>query len=511
MPIDIKLGRLADTEREILRKAPDPLYRFLTMAWPEIESAPFIDNWHLPIVCERLQAVSSGEVKRLIINVPPGTTKSLTVSVAWPVWEWIERPSTKWMFASYDASLVGTVQGGKVIDLLQSKWFIDRWGELLIEKGPAASMFYTTKGGFRFATSPGGKGTGRHVDIQVVDDPNKPQEVGGTHAVTKKAINAVSRWYHATASSRRADPANFRRVIVMQRLHEDDLAGEMLREQGWDHLCLPMRKTSKVCVCLKDCTPEDPRTEEGELLWPERFPEEVVKELETTEMGPAVASAQLEQRPTPASGGMFQKEWFKYWHHNQGIKPRVEEEFPCKQEYCKVLPRSGAFIQSWDMTFKKGDGTDYVAGGLWLKAGVDFFLVWQVCRRMSFTESVRAVEEMSVREPRALTKLIEDKANGPAVEDSLKHKIAGIVLVNPEGGKEARANATTGLFEAGNVYIPHPDLAPWVQDYRTQLVTFPRGVNDDMVDQTTQALIRLHVRSSPIAEAMRAIKASANG
>jgi len=511
MATSLYLGNLADTEREIVRRSPDSLYRFLTMAWAEIDPSPFVDNWHLPIVCERLQAVSSGEVKRLVINVPPGTTKSLTVSVAWPAWEWISRPSTKWMFASYDASLVGTVQGGRVIDLLQSKWFIDRWGELLVDKAPAASMFQTAAGGFRFATSPGGKGTGRHVDIQVVDDPNKPQEVGGTHAVTKKAINAVSRWYHATAASRRADPANFRRVIVMQRLHEDDLAGEMLREGGWDHLCLPMRKTHKVCVCHRDCTPEDQRTEEGELLWPERFPEEVVRELETTEMGPAVAAAQLQQRPTPASGGMFQKAWFRYWHHKAGVRPPQEDEFPCVQDFCKVLPRNGTWLQSWDMTFKGGDGTDYVAGGLWLKVGVDHFLVKQVCRRMSFTETVREVKAMTEAEPRALTKLIEDKANGPAVEDTLKREISGIVLVNPEGGKEARANAVTGLFEAGNVFIPHPDLAPWVQDYRTQLVTFPRGVNDDMVDQTTQALIRLHVRSSPLAEAMRAIKASSNG
>lgn len=507
----LQLGRLADTDREIIRRAPDPLYRFLKMAWAEVEPVSFVDNWHLPVICERLQAVSKGEIKRLVINVPPGTTKSLTVSILWPAWEWIDRPSTKWMFASYDASLVGTIQGGKVIDILQSRWYLDRWGSKLKDTSPAASMFETTSGGFRFATSPGGKGTGRHVDIQVVDDPNKPQEVGGTHAVTKKALNAVSRWYHATASSRRADPANFRRVIVMQRLHEDDLAGEMLREQGWDHLCLPMRKTHKVCVCLKDCTPEDPRTEEGELLAPDRFPEHVVKELETTEMGPAVASAQLEQRPTPASGGMFQKDWFKYWHYNQGVRTPIDEEFPVvDQEYCKVLPSTGTWVQSWDMTFKKGDGTDYVAGGLWLKVGISFFLVWQVCRRMSFTESAAAVKAMCGREPRCITILIEDKANGPAVEDTLKRDIPGIVLVNPEGGKEARANAVTGLFQAGNVYIPHPSLAPWTNDYRTQLSTFPRGVNDDMVDQTTQALIRLHVRSSPLAEAMKALKASRN-
>jgi len=482
------------------------------MAWHLVEPVDFVDNWHIPVMCERLQAVSAGEIKRLVINVPPGTMKSLTVSVFWPLWEWIERPETKWMFASYDASL-SRRDALRMLKIIQSEWYERRWETRLTEPRPSATDYSNTAGGFRFSTSVAGKATGRHADIQVVDDPIKPKEVSGSAAVTRKAITMVSQWWRETMSSRRADPETFRRVIVMQRLHEDDLAGEMLREDGWDHLCLPMRRERTiVCVCgRKGCTPEDKRTKDGELLWPKRFPELTVSELERVEMGPSVAAAQLQQRPTPAGGGIIQKGWFRYWHRRDGVRPPRDELFPCEQETCKPLPDHGVWIQSWDMTFKKSDGSDFVAGGVWLYVKPDAFLVDQVCARMSFIEATQAVIDMTKKHPKAITKLIEDKANGPAVEDVLKSKIPGIVLVNPQGGKEARLHAVSGLFQAGNVYVPHPELASWVPAYRVQVATFPRGINDDMVDQTSQALIRLVRRHVPFVDAMRAVRDQLRG
>ena len=482
------------------------------MAFPQVEPTPFVDNWHIEVLCDYLEAVSRNEIKRLVINVPPGTMKSLTVSVFWPLWEWIKRPETKWMFASYDATLAAR-DGRRMLRVLQTKWFQKRFDPRLTEIRPAATDFDNTAGGFRFATSVAGKATGRHADIQVVDDPIKPHDMRGSLAVTKKAIDAVSTWWKETMASRRSDPETFRRVIVMQRLHEDDLAGEMLREGGWTHLCLPMRaEPSKVCVCLDPgCTPEDPRTKEGELLWPERFPEDVVREDETVGMGPSVAAAQNQQRPTPAAGGIFQKSWFRYWHNSPDVPVPNDPKFPCRDKVCRVLPEGGSLLQSWDMTFKGTDGTDFVAGGVWLHVPPDFYLLHQVCARMSFIEACRAVVDVSNRYPEALTKLIEDKANGPAIVDVLKSKFPGLVLVNPEGGKEARAHAVSGLFEAGNVFIPHDDLASWVPAYRAQIATFPRVVNDDMVDQTTQALLRMRQRHVPLVEAMRAVQKQLGG
>lgn len=491
----------------VLRDEAGSLHRFVRMAFRQVEPTRFIDNWHIGLLCEYLEAVSRNEISRLVINVPPGTMKSLAVSVFWPTWEWIKRPTTKFMFASYDATLSAR-DGRRMLRLLQSGFFQKRFDPRLTELRPAATDFDNTDGGFRFATSVAGKATGRHADIQVVDDPIKPHDMRGSLAVTKKAIQSVSTWWKETMSSRRADAATFRRVIVMQRLHEDDLAGEMLAEGGWTHLCLPMRaEPVRVCVCGNvECTPEDPRRVEGELLWPERFPESVIREDETIGMGASVSAAQNQQRPTPASGGIFQKSWFRYWHNAPGKAVPNDPKFPCRDETCEVLPDGGTWIQSWDLTFKGTDGTDFVAGGVWLYAPPNAYLVHQVCARLSFVETVRAMLAVNKRYPLAFTRLIEDKANGPAVVSILEKKVSGLVLVNPQGGKEARAHACSGLFEAGNVYIPHDEIAPWVPSYRVQIATFPRSVNDDMVDQTTQALIRLQQRHVPLIEAMRVVQ-----
>ena len=496
-----------DRERVTRQGAPDRLYSFVKIAWSQAEPASFVDNWHLPLICRKLEAVSSGEIKRLLINVPPGTTKSLLVSVFWPLWEWTINPTTKWMFASYDPTLTAR-HARLALKVLQSTWWQERFETRLTELRPAATDYETVEGGFRFSTSVGGKATGRHVDIQVVDDPTKPHDVRGSLSVTKKALQAVSEWWKGTAASRRADAATFRRVIVMQRLHEDDLAGEMLREGGWEHVCLPMRyEPDMVCSCGNpDCTPDDPRKNPGELLWPARYPEEVVQHDEVVEMGPSVAAAQLQQRPTPATGGIFKKSWFRYWHTRPGVPVPNDPQFPCRDQFCMVLPESAYWIQSWDMAFKGNASSDFVAGGVWLKHGNNCFLVHQVNERLAFTESLRALRQMTERYPQAITKLIEDKANGPAVQDQLKDEIPGIVMVPPKGGKEDRAHAVSGFFEAGNVFIPHPDLAPWVPSYMAQMASFPRGVNDDMVDQTTQALLKLAPGRSAFLEAMRAAR-----
>lgn len=486
-------SKLAELDREILSRAPDPLYRLVKMAWHLVESVEYKDNWHVPALCERLQAVSNGEITRLVINQPPGTQKSLTVSVFWNLWEWTLRPETKWMYASYDAGLPAR-DARRVLNVIQTDWWRERWPECeLTSLSPAVTNIETTAGGFRFSTSTGGKATGRHSDIQVCDDPHKPKELTGSIKVAKKAIETVSTWWKGTMSSRAADPATFRRVIMMQRLHEDDIAGEMLREAGYEHFCIPMRKesVSVQCPCGIECTPEDTR-EEGELLWPSRFPEDIVKQLETTGMGPTIAAAQLQQRPTPAGGGIFKNGWFRYWHHQAGVRVPQDPKFPCRDKYCTVIPENEGFIiQSWDMSFKDTDGSDFVSCGVWLYAKPNFYLLDLLNARLSFVDTVQAVRDMSEKWPDAHTKLVEDKANGPAVMSQLDNEISGLCSVEPQGGKEARAHSISGYFFSGNVYIPHPDLIPGVWEYMTQLSTFPKAVNDDMVDQTSQALIHL--------------------
>lgn len=256
----------------------------------------------------------------------------------------------------------------------------------------------------------------------------------------------------------------------------------------WECLRLPMRYESRhPCV-----TPigKDPRTEDGELLWPGRIPEDAVQRAEHPEtgLGAQNAAAQLQQRPSQAEGAIFKRSWWKEYNPT-------------------ILPRFDIQIQSWDCTFKDTDGTDFVVGQVWGKRGSEFFLLDEVRRRMCFTETCEAILATRRKWPRCTAILIEDKANGPAVESVLRKKVSGIVMINPEGGKVARANAVTGLFEAGDVRHPDPSTPgyEWVDAHREELAQFPVGQNDDRVDATSQALVWLHRKSSNLSAAMKAL------
>lgn len=501
---------IVETDRQLVEKGG--LYDFVRLAWPVVDPSPFVGGWHLEEECAHLEAVSRGEILRLVINQPPGTGKSTLVNVLWPAWEWIHRPATKWIYASYDSSLVGTRDGGKVIQLLGSDWFRTRWGDLLPSGKAAASSFQNVAGGFRFATSVAGAVTGRHSDIQVADDPIKPRDALGGSTNTKNAIRAVSEWWASTMSTRMADQRTGRRVIVMQRLTHDDLAGEMLLTGKYVHLCLPMvYEPDRPCR-----TPwgGDRRTQAGELLFPERFPQEVVDNL-AQELGPSGWAAQGQQRPSVQGGGIFRRDWFRFYH----VIPGVPEPCKCEQCWiaertleghetpaCAVLPREGMDLQSWDLTFKGSEGTDMVAAGVWRMAGFNVYLLDQLNERLSYVATKGAFMRLHLKWPTAYIKLVEDKANGPALESDLIADVPGITLVNPGGGKEARASAASPMFAAGRVFVPHPSLAPWVWPYLKQHEAFPRAAHDDMVDQTTQALLRLRGGAAVFLEAMKKVR-----
>jgi predicted phage terminase large subunit-like protein len=473
-----------ERDREHVRK--HGLHGFIECAWSQIEPGVFVDNWHIAELCTHLEAVSRGDILRLVVNVPPGAMKSLATCVFWFAWEWIERPATRWIYASY-SSMLSKRDAIRARNLIESDWYQARWPGVFIprQNTRSASLFKNNAGGFRFTTSVAGSVTGHHGDIQVVDDPIKPLDVVGGSAVTRTKINACLDWWSNTMASRLADPETGRRVIIMQRLHEADLAGAMIDTGEYEVLRLPMRFESKARSVT--IVGGDRRTEEGELLWPARFTPDVVDKLER-EMGSRVAAAQLQQRPSPESGNIYQRAWFnKRW---------------------RELPAGVRFVQSWDMRFKDDkESGDYVVGQLWAVKGAEFFLVDQVRARAGFETSCQMMRDMTAKHPRATAKFVENKANGPAIENTLRKKIPGIVLVEPEGGKIARANAVTPLFEAGNVHLP--ENAPWLSDYIEEMVKFPLGLHDDQVDATTQALLRLHLRSpAAYSAAMRQLQSS---
>jgi predicted phage terminase large subunit-like protein len=479
------------------------LYEFMRLAWDQVEVSPFVGNWHLEEMCTHLEAVSNHEIKNLVINVPPGTGKSLTTNVFWPCWEWIDRPETKWIYGSFDPTLMGR-DALRSINLLRSTWFVRRWGHRLPPGGKLATANHVTlAGGFRFSTSPGGKATGRHGDIFVTDDPIKPKDALGGATMTKNALRAVSEWLSATMSTRRADAATFRKVIIMQRLHEEDPAGEAIASGDYTVLRLPMRFEAD--DPSRTAWGGDRRTTEGELLFPARFPESAVATLEKDLH--QNAAAQLQQRPIRQGGGIFKRPWWRFYHKRLGVP---EYCFPGSEptgRLCVVLPDVGYDVQSWDMAFKGNDDSDFVCGGMWRSYGEHYYLVDQLCERLDFPASVTAMRSFSDKHPSAYDKLVEDKANGPAIESTLRGEMPGITLVTPMGGKEARANAGAVLIRDARVFVPHPEIATFdVLAYLAQHERFPRGKNDDMVDQTSQALVRFRQHGDDFARAMRTIR-----
>lgn len=408
--------------------------------------------------------------------------KSLAVSVFWPTWEWLTNPSLRYVMASYALAL-SIRDNLKARRLIKSPWYQRRWGHRFQLTGDqnAKIRYETDKTGFRFATSVGGAVTGEGGDRIIVDDPHNVME-----AHSDAIREATLEWWDQVMSTRLNDPKTGVQVVIMQRVHERDLAGHILAQGGWHHLCLPAEYEPRVQVeggleaapapaarpQPHDACPiaADPRREPGELLWPARYGAAELAELKTR-LGSYGAAGQLQQRPSPATGGIFLRHWWRF--------------------YTKLPDLFDEMIQSWDCAFKDLKASDRVAGHVWGRLGADCYLIDRVSTQLSFTQTVDAVVTMTKKWPKAMAKLVEDKANGPAVIDTLKHKIPGLIPIEPEGGKLDRAHAVSPMMEAGNVYLPSPQLAPWVQEFIEICAAFPFGATDDDVDAMTQALRRL--------------------
>lgn len=444
------------------------LHAFVRKAWSIVEPGePYLDNWHIFEKCKHLELNFRGLCDRIILNEPPGSTKSLVVSVLWNAWVWSQDPAYKFIFMTYSPALSAR-DARRCLKVVNSEWYRKRWPHVQLT-GHAETMIETTQGGFRFSSSVRGQGTGRHAHTVVFDDPIKAQLTTGRAAVTRNELDFVNSWWGYTMPARFANPNQKRFVGVMQRLHENDLAGYILAnqtpEQPVTHLCFPMRfESANPCR-----TPfgGDHRTVDGEML-SARFGEAYVKNLEN-DLG-IYADAQLQQRPARAGGSIFKAAWVRYWNE----LPKHFDET----------------ILSWDMTFKDTIGSDYVCGQVWGRVGSVFYLLARTYEKMDFPTTCTAFELQARGNPNAIVKLIEDKANGPAVIATLGKRIVGMIPVEPAGSKVARANSVAGMHRAGNVLYPNPTLPgySWVKDHVTDMLGFPFRRNDDTVDAETQAL-----------------------
>lgn len=469
------------------KKCENSLYRFIQEAWHVVEPGTELkSNWTMEAVCEHLEAITNGEMRNLIINIPPRFTKSLIVNVFWPAWVWSKMPHKQFLFSAYSDSLA-IRDSVKCRTLIQSNWYKYRWGKKVRLKADHNTKreYLTVAGGHRIVTTVGGSGTGKGADYIVADDPNDAK-----HARSKNKLEDTQYWWDKVMSTRLNDAKTGCKVVIQQRIAEGDLTGHILSDVNkaatYDHLCIPM-KYEEALAKVTSIDWADPRSTEGELAWPERFGDTEVTSL-GVDLGSDGFAGQMQQRPAPAEGAIFKQKWFRYY---------------------KELPEIEYKMLSVDCAFKETAKSDYVAMGVWGVCGANKYLLYVVKERLDFPKTIKEILKIHRLYPDLRFTLVEDKANGPAVISTLKHKIPGFIPFNPgKDSKESRAAAISPQVEAGNLWLPDPYYEPnrihqsWcvektklgatlLDDYVSELKNFPKGANDDCVDMTTQAFIKI--------------------
>jgi predicted phage terminase large subunit-like protein len=412
----------------------------------------------------------------------------LLTAVLWPAWVWIDHPEAKWLFSSYREPLA-IRDSLKCRRLIESDWYQERWGaryQLSYDQNQK-NRFENTATGYRVVV-PMFSGTGERGSYVVVDDPHSVDQ-----AESDIQRRSSIEWWNGSMATRLNDLGTGHKIVIQQRLHEADLTGDLLVKGGYELLSLPAEfEPERRCSTSIGWT--DPREESGQLLWPEKVTQANLAELKVS-LGSYRYAGQYQQRPSPAEGGIFKRSWWHYWRPAHldlpPVQIRTAEGEVLSIQAVPVPAQFDTMIQSWDMAFKDLATSDYVVGQVWGAVKADRFLLDQRRERMDMPSTKEAVKDLSQRWPKAGTKLVEDKANGPAVIQELKHDVAGLTEVNPEGGKIARAHAVSPQAESGNIYLPHPAIAPWIDAFIEEAAAFPNGRNDDQVDAMTQALNRL--------------------
>lgn len=416
---------------------------------------------HTLLMCEKLAAVERGELKRLMIFMPPRHSKSQTCSESFPSWFLARNPDRRVMLISYGDELAksfGRKNRQKLAEFGESIFGVT------VAHGSASVNHWNIEGhaGGMLSQGVGSALTGFGASLVIIDDPIRNREVANSEVQRRKIYEE----YKSSIMTRLTSDA---RVIVIQtRWHESDLSGEILAndpEGTWEVLNLPA--IAEEGDMLGRAV--------GEPLWAENgFDRAWLDETKRTIGGSAFASL-YQQRPAPDEGAIIKREWLRFY---DTVPSRFEE-----------------VIISLDAAFKGNEDSDYVAFTVWGRIGAEKYLVHVERARMDFPTTVTAFKHLCARFPLATAKLVEDKANGSAIIDFLKRDISGIVPITPHETKIARLFAVSPQFEAGNVYLPSEKLLPSIHDYVYELTMFPNARNDDMVDSTSQALNYLESRT----------------
>lgn len=488
---ELLLRELEEEESLETELAERSLAEFAKQAWVIMEPGrPLVWGWHFDVICDHLQACYTGEIRKLLINIPPRFAKSLFACVFFFAWVWLLDPTKRFMFASY-SNVFSKRDSIRSRRLIQSAWYQRRWGSRfkLSEDQNEKMRFENDKGGFRLATSVQGSSTGDGGDFTIIDDAHKPAE-----AYSETTRDAVIDWHKETWSNRVSDEKTAARVAIGQRLVKGDLPGYLKDvEGGWDAVILPLEATPKKHYTTKIAPlGYDPRKVEGELLHAERVGPAEVKEIKKR-TGTLGYAGQYQQDPLSADGNLFKRHWWRFYRPegkaSYGPAPRPDGCVSVEKYPAIVLPRIQRYLLSVDANFSEGVNNSRVACGVWGQAGADRFLLARKCDPIGFTTTIEWIEQLVKDWPLAFEKLIENKANGPAIISSLKKKIAGLIPIEPNGSKTARAAAVSPEVESGNCYLP--EGADWLEEYVVELAVFPMGDFDDQVDMTTQALLRM--------------------
>lgn len=504
-PVD-RTGTLRAIEK---RKCEMSLAEFVKSAWHVIEPGqPYVHGWHIDFICAHLEAITDGVLNddstfynRLLVNVPPGTMKSLLIGVFWPAWEWGPRnmPHMRYVCAAHSLDLA-IRDSLRMRRLTADDWYQSHWGDRVKITGDqnAKAKFETTATGFRQACAFTGI-TGYRGDRILIDDPHS---VDDANSDAKR--ETVTTLFKEAVTSRLNNPDRSAIVVVMQRLHESDVSGVIIdNSMGYDHIMLPMRyDPSRACVTSLGHA--DPREEDGELLFEDRFPEHVVDRDEAA-MGPYATAGQYAQSPEPRGGGIVKDSWWKLWDKPEypGIEYIVasldtayttkSENDPsaltiwgvfsaaAEQASTRMVDRYGRTIES---------ATSHQSEALGATSKVMMMYAWQ--GKLEIGELVVKVEEICARMKVDLL-LIENKAAGHSVAQELRrtfnHAKFGVQMYDPKTlDKVARLYSIQHIFSEGMVYAPNKD---WAEMVIRQTSSFPRGAHDDLVDTVSMGLKHL--------------------
>ncbi len=411
-----------------------------------------------------LVEVNRGKCPRLIWSMPPQEGKSERVSRRFPLWLLLRNPNLRIAIASYELGVAR--RWGRAI-----RNDIAEHPELGLAVRPDTSAAHEWqldghRGGV-YSVGIGGPLTGRPADVLIIDDPVK----GRAEADSETYREVAWDWWTNVARTRLAPDAPV--VLILTRWHEDDLAGRLIAAGGWRVVNIP-------AVCETEGDPLDRIP--GEYLISARGRTVAQWEEIRRDVGARVWSALYQGQPSPVEGGLLKRTWWRY--------DPAPLAFARTDGTMRIYD-SDQLIQSWDMAFKDTVGSDFVVGQVWVRRGAELHLVDQVRDRLDFPATCRAVEALTARWPQATLKLVEDKANGPAVIAQLRRTVSGLVAVNPKDSKLARVAAVSPFVEAGNIFLPPPSSAPWVAGFVEECAGFPNATHDDQVDAMTQAVARL--------------------